>query len=141
MAFIKKIPDFNRGHVLNKDARPHMAKLIKPESSGGRAAAATKDPRIDIKIYRSKTGNYAPIGDYFAIVTFYSHEKPDFAVTAPFMLMRKNTKELDFEIGVLCGAMAERLGELYHDNFDPERAARQGSKLLASVLREWEGKK
>lgn len=138
MANIKRIPDLNKGQLLHKKATKIGKANTLIASPGGRSAAATKDPRIDIRVYRSKTGNYAPIGDYFAVVTFYSHEKPNFAVAAPFLLRNKSEKDMDFEVGVLCGAMAERLGELYGDNFDPDKAAREGSRQLAAVLREWE---
>jgi|SRR5579859_6440810 len=137
MARINKIVDPNKGNPLHKKA-DHVPTVLTPQSAAGRAAAATTDPRIDIRILKSKSGLNAPVGDYYAMVMFYSHVKPDYAVQAPLLLMRKSDKDLDFEIGVLCGAMAERLGELYGDNFDPDRSAREGSKQFARLMREWE---
>ncbi len=143
MANVNKIIDPNKGNPLHKKAEHIGGANVKPDSKGGISAAAQKDPRIDILVMKSQEGGpgYAPVGEMYFFVKMFSHVKPNFLVQAPVITKGKSERDLDFEIGVLCGAMAERLGELYGDNFDPDRAARQGSGKLAELLREWERQK
>lgn len=141
MSNINKIIDPNKGHVLHKKAEHVGAALAL--SAAGRAAARQTDPRIDVMVMKSQEGGpaYAPVGEMYLFVKMYSHVKPDFLVQAPLQFRGKSERDIDFEIGVLCGAMAERLDEAYGDNFDPDKAAREGSRKLKELLQAWEDKR
>lgn len=141
MAQVNRIADPNKGDPMHKKADKTSSVVEAPFSAAAKIAAASVDPRIDVRVYLSKSGQKAPVGEHFALARFYSHVKPNFAVECPLLLARKSMKDLDFEMGVMCGAMAERLGELYGDNFDPDKAAREGSNQLVRVLQEWERSK
>lgn len=130
MAHVKKIPEWNVGNPLFKRA-DHIPATEKPISTDAKIAAKETDPRINILILKR------PDNSYYAKIKFYSHVKPNWLLEAVIELGSKSERELDFEVGITCGAMAERLDELYGDRFDPERSAREGSRKFAELLREW----
>lgn len=131
MATLARIPNLNKGDVLHRRAEHITSTVETPLSASAKIAAANKDPRIDVLIFKR------PDGTHYAMFKLYSHVKPNYLVRAPLDIDRKSIHELDFEAGVLCGAMAERINEVYLDNFDVERTAHEGSSKLADVLRAW----
>jgi hypothetical protein len=131
MAHVKKIPEWNRGNPLFKKA-DHIPATEKPISTNAKIAAKENDPRIDILILKR------PNDTYYAKIKFYSHVKPNWLLEGVIELTKgKSEREMDFEVGITCGAMAERLDELYGDRFDPEKSAREGSQKFGELLREW----
>jgi len=131
MSNIKKIPEWNKGNPLFKKA-DHIPATERPNTAAAKVAAQYRDPRIDIQIFRRQDLTY------YAKIKFYSHVKPNWLLQADIELKGKSERDLDFDVGITCGAMAERLDELYGDNFDPEKSAREGSRKFAELLREWE---
>lgn len=132
MAHIKRIPNLNANNPLHRKAE-HKPKVEAPVTRGARAAAASTEPRLDIRLYRRRNDN-----TFYFVVQMYSRAQPNYLVEAPLEVTRKSLSDLDFEIGVLCGAMAERLNELYGDDLEPEKAARFGSKQMADVIHAYE---
>lgn len=131
MAHVKKIPEWNKGNPLFKKA-DHIPATEAPISVAAKQAARYKDPRIDVLVLRR------PNKTLYLKIKFYSHVKPNWLLEGVIELAGKSQHDLDFEIGVTCGAMAERLDELYGDNFDPDKSAREGSRKFAELMREWE---
>lgn len=135
MATIKRIPELNKGNPLHKKA-DHMGKPSKAANLKIAQVLCSSDPRIDVKIFKRKTPE-AGKGDYYARFYLYSVANPNFLVQCELELDRKPDRERDFEAGVTCGAMAERINELYGDNFDVEQCARHGSAQLQKVIDAW----
>lgn len=131
MANITKIPELNKGNPLFAKAEHAPAKEA-PVTKNSAVAARYKDPRIDLQVFQRKDGTR------WLRVALYSHMKPNNLLEAPVECQGKSQSDLDFEIGVLCGAMAERLSVLHSDPFDPERCAREGSRKFAELVREME---
>lgn len=131
VAHVKKIPEWNRGNPLFKKA-DHIPATEKPNTANAKIAARNTDPRIDILILKR------PDNSYYLKIKFYSHVKPNWLLEGVIELASKRQADVDFEVGVTCGAMAERLDELYGDNFDPEKSAREGSRQYAALIRAWE---
>jgi len=135
VAHISKIPDHNKNDPLHVKADHAPAKERPVTANSAFAAQHKKDPRLDIQIFKRQDGSY------WARLALYSHMKPNNLLEAPVEFTGKSLDEIDFEIGVAFGAMAERLHVLHNDNFDAEVCARDGSRKFKEVIREMERKK
>lgn len=135
MAHITKIPDHNKYDPLHVKA-DHAPAKEKPVTANSAFAAQHKsDPRVVIQIFKRQDGSF------WARCALYSNRKPNNLLEAPVEFTGKSLSDLDFEIGVAFGAMAERLHVLHDDNFDAEVCAREGAKKFQEVIREMERKK
>jgi hypothetical protein len=132
VAHITKIPDHNKYDPLNTKAEHAPAKEKPVTANSAFAAYHKKDPRVTIQIYKRQNGSY------WARCALYSHMKPNNLVEAPVEFTGKSMSDIEFEIGVAFGAMAERLFALHNDNFDTEVCAREGAKKFNEVIREME---
>ena len=134
MATIRKIIDHNKLQKPLFRKADHAPAKESPISFNAAVAASSKDPRIDILMFKRPE----PDNSHYLKVKFYSHMKPNWLLEGVVEMKGKSEKDLDFETGVICGAMAERLDELHGDNFDPDKSAREGSTKLKELLREIE---
>ncbi len=132
MAHVRKIVDHNKLQKPLFRKADHIPATEKPNTEAAKQAARYSDPRIDLLVLKR------PDKSHYVKVKFYSHVKPNWLLEGVVELAGKSEKDIDFEIGVICGAMAERIDELYGDNFDPDRSAREGSKKFAELMREIE---
>lgn len=132
MAHVRKIIDHNRLQKPLFRKADHTPATEKPVTANAALAARYTDPRIDILMFKRPE----PDNSRYLKVKFYSHMKPNWLLEGIVEMKGKSQSELDFEVGVICGAMAERLDELHGDQFDPDRSARDGSKKLLELLRE-----
>lgn len=137
MANVNRVPNLNKGNPLHKKAE-HKGAPSKPANRKIAEVARSSDPRIDVRIFKRKQKTEVGQGDYYARFMLYSRANPNFLVQCDMELDRKNASERDFEAGVTCGAMAERINELYGDNFDVEQCARHGAGQLQRVIDAWE---
>lgn len=134
MANIGRIDDPNKNNPMMRKAE-HAPATEKPVTANSALAARYTDPRIDLQVFKRKDGSH------WIRVAFYSHVKPNNLLEAPVECKGKSEREMGFEIAVVCGAMAERLGELHNDQFDPERCAREGERKFQELMREIERQK
>lgn len=134
MATIRKIEDTNKIQKPLFRKADHVPAVETPHTANAALAAKYTDPRIDVLIFKRPE----PDNSHYLKVKFYSHVRPNWLLEGVVEMKGKSQSELDFEIGVICGAMAERLDELYGDKFDPDRSARQGSKSFGELIREFE---
>lgn len=135
MANISKIPNLHKDNPLHRKAE-HASGAAKPMTANGAIASRTLDPRINIQIMKR------PDNTHYARFKVYSHVKPDMLVQYDFELrVGASEREMGFQTGVVCGAMAERLNELHGDNIDPERCAREGSAKFQKLLDAWGSEK
>jgi hypothetical protein len=134
MAHTKKIVDHNKLQKPLFRKADHIPATERPNTEAAKQAARYTDPRIDILMFKRP----APDNSHYLVVKFYSHVKPNWLLLGEVEMKGKSERDIDFEVGVICGAMAERLDELYGDNFDPDRSARDGSKKWGELIREIE---
>lgn len=132
MASIARIPNLNKGDPLHKKAK-HAPKPDMRLRARGILASKETEPVINCLIYKRQDGSF------YVTLQMRSHVKPDRLLNGgPVELAGESEREAGFKIGVLCGAMAERLDESYGDNFDVEKAARLGEEHFQTVMRAWE---
>lgn len=137
MPNINRTPNLNRGNPLHQKA-VHKGSPSRPANRKIAQVVRSSDPRIDVKIFKRKNKTAVNQGDYYARFMLYSRANPNFLVQCDMELDRKSASERDFESGVTCGAMAERINELYGDNFGVEACARHGATQLQLVIDAWE---
>jgi hypothetical protein len=134
MVLVTKIPKIV--DPLNKRSEHAPKKQQAPSTLNVLEAARSREPRIDIRVFHRRQPELGQT-EYYAQFRFYSHMQPNFAVQANFDLGRESEREMDFQVGILCGAMAEKLNEVYLDNFDCEQAARTGSRQFGLLIAAW----
>lgn len=113
---------------LFKKARHAPKKPEAPSTNAVAEAIKTKDPRVDVLLFRR------PDGSHYIKTRLYSHIMPNRVMIGEVECAGKSERELALAVAGVVGSSAEQFGEQYGDVIDPSFAAKVALDNLRRVL-------